>query len=199
MNVRLRALLAAWLRHNARRIKRVATICTGIYPLAESGLLQGRRATTHWRFARDVTRRWPEIQLDPNAVFIKDGRCYTSAGITAGIDLALALVEEDLGRAVALTVARELVVYFKRSGGQLQYSTPLRLQTDSPPEFSEMVAWTRDNLANDLSVETLSKRTHLSERHFCRKFKAAFGSTPPFGAPSSDASASARVNIADDS
>ncbi len=174
----LRGTIAGWLRRNARRIRRVATICTGIYPLAESGLLHERRATTHWRFADDVARRWPSIRLDPNAIFIKDGRFYTSAGITAGIDLALALIEEDLGSAIALAVARDLVVYFKRSGGQLQYSEPLRLQTDSLHEFAEIVAWMRDNLAKDLSIETLAERMNLSTRHFARKFKAAFTSTP---------------------
>ncbi len=174
----LRDTIAHWLKRNATRVRRIASVCTGIYPLAQSGLLDGRRATTHWRFAEDVAEKWPAIRLEPNAIFIKDGRYYTSAGITAGIDLALALVEEDLGSAVALAVARELVVYFKRSGGQLQYSEPLRLQNSAPREFSELIAWMRDNLRSDLSVPMLADRMHLSARHFSRKFSAAFASTP---------------------
>jgi transcriptional regulator GlxA family with amidase domain len=141
-------------------------------------LLAGRRATTHWRFAEDVTKTWPDIHLDPNAIYVKDGGYYTSAGISAGIDLALALVEEDLGNKVALAVARELVVYFKRSGGQLQYSAPLRFQTRSTNGFSEAVAWIQNNLRSNLSAELLAEQMHLSTRQLSRRFKATFGLAP---------------------
>ncbi len=173
-----RATIALWLAQHAGRIRRVASICTGIYALAESGLLDGRRATTHWRYAGDVLARWPQIRLDANTIFVKDGRFYTSAGVTAGIDLSLALIEEDLGNAVALSVARELVVYLKRPGGQLQYSEPLQFQSRATTGFSEIVAWMVDHLAADLSVETLAERMHLSPRHFNRRFRATFGATP---------------------
>lgn len=175
---RMREKLVRWLSTNAPRIRRVASICTGIYALASTSLLDGRRATTHWKFAADAAARWPNVAIDPNAIYIKDGNFYTSAGITAGIDLSLALVEEDLGSELALAVARELVVYLKRSGGQLQYSEPLRNQTRASAEFSDVLAWMLDNLDGDLSIETLAERMHLSPRHFNRKFKVVFGTTP---------------------
>jgi transcriptional regulator GlxA family with amidase domain len=177
LNARLRATVANWIRRRHRRLRRIASVCTGIYPLAESGLIDGRSATTHWRFAEDVAARWPAVRLDSNAIFIRDDRFYTSAGITAGIDLSLALVEEDLGNRVALAVARELVVYFKRSGGQLQYSEPLRAQTLGGG-FSDIVAWMQDNLSSDLSVDSLADRMHWSARHFSRKFRTALGLAP---------------------
>jgi transcriptional regulator GlxA family with amidase domain len=174
----VRAKVVRWLHRNVHRVRRVASICTGFYALAESKLLDGKRATTHWRFADEAAARWPSISIDSNAIFVKDGKFYTSAGITAGIDLSLAMVEEDLGNDVALAVARDLVVYLKRSGGQLQYSEPLRHQTDASSDFAEIVAWMLDNLDGDLSVETLAERMNLSTRHFNRKFKSVFGSTP---------------------
>lgn len=177
-NAHLRARVARFLQQNHQRIRRVASVCTGIYALAESGLLDGCTATTHWRFAEDAVKRFPRVAFEPDALFIKHGRFYTSAGITAGIDLSLALLEQDLGNEVALRVARDLVVYLKRSGGQLQYSEPLRQQTLAHSDFSEIVAWMLDNLSGDLSVETLAERMNLSTRHFNRKFKAVFGSTP---------------------
>lgn len=170
-DARLRRRLADWLRAHAR-IRRVASVCTGIYPLAESGLLDGRRATTHWRFADDVKRRWPNIRVCPDAIFIKDGNLYTSAGITAGIDLALALVEEDLGNATALSVARELVVYLKRDGGQRQYSEPLRFQMRAGSLFRGLGTWMLTNLENGLTTERLAEHVGLSERHFRRRFRA---------------------------
>lgn len=177
-NANLRGALAKWLRTNARRIRRIAAVCTGIYPLAESGLLDGCRATTHWRYADDVRKRWPSICLDSDAIFIKAGNLYTSAGITAGIDLALALVEEDLGGATALAAARELVVYLKRAGGQMQYSAPLHFQGSATDEFSEIAAWMLEHIEADLTVEALAERMHCSPRHFSRRFKEVFGSTP---------------------
>jgi transcriptional regulator GlxA family with amidase domain len=176
-NARLRRTISNWLREHAR-IRRIATVCTGIYPLAESGLLDARRATTHWRFADDVKSRWPKVRVDPNAIFIKDGNLYTSAGITAGIDLALALVEEDLGNASALRVARELVVYLKRDGGQLQYSEPLQFQTRAGSLFAGLGSWMLSNLDANLATERLAENVHLSERHFRRRFLTTFGTTP---------------------
>ena len=133
--------VARWIEDRAGKTRRIVSICTGIYALAASGLLDGRRVTTHWRFAADVTRRFPNLRVEPNALFIRDGNFYTSAGVTAGIDLTLALIEEDLGRKAALRVARDLVVYLKRPGGQDQYSEPLRFQTMATDRLAELASW----------------------------------------------------------
>lgn len=167
-----------WLRSVAPTIRRVASVCTGIYLLAPTGLLAGRKVTTHWRHVEDVARRFPELSLDSDAIFLKSGRYYTSAGITAGIDLSLALVEEDLGATVALAVARNLVVYLKRPGGQRQYSEPLRLQAGTQDHFSGLIAWIIKNLREDLSVEALAAHASLSRRHFTRLFSESFGISP---------------------
>lgn len=127
--------IVVWLKENAGRFRRIASVCIGIYILAETGLLDGKRATTHWRFAADVARRFPRVALNPDAIYIRDGAISTSAGVTAGIDLALAMVEEDLGSDAALSVARDLVVYLKRSGGQMQFSEPLQFQFAPPTGF----------------------------------------------------------------
>lgn len=166
-----------WLRQR-RRTRRIASVCTGIYALGATGLLDGRRATTHWRFASDVAQRFPKISVDPNAIYVQDGNLFTSAGITAGIDLALALVEDDLGRRAALRVARELVVYLKRSGGQLQFSEPLRFQTRASDRFADLPNFIVANLSKDLSVEVLADRAGLGVRHFSRRFRAVFGVPP---------------------
>jgi transcriptional regulator GlxA family with amidase domain len=161
-----------------RRTRRVSSVCTGIYALGESGLLDGRRATTHWRFAADVARRFPKIALEPDAIYIADGNMFTSAGVTAGIDLALSFVEADLGGRVAMGVARELVVYLKRSGGQMQFSEPLRFQARATDRFADLAAWMVGNLKKDLSVEVLADRAGLGARHFSRRFAQVFGATP---------------------
>src|SRR5438874_7909960 len=171
-------LIAKWISSRAGRIRRIASVCTGIFALAPTGLLDGRRVTTHWRFARDLAERFPKLNVDPNALFLKDGSFYTSAGITAGIDLALALIEEDYGPRVALSVARELVVYLKRPGGQEQYSEPLQFQTQSTDRFADLAAWMVGHLHQDLSVEALAERACLCPRHFSRRFKDTFGTTP---------------------
>jgi transcriptional regulator GlxA family with amidase domain len=170
--------IVEWLRARAPRIRRVASVCTGIYALGEARLLEGRRATTHWRYAADVSRKFADVVLEPDALFIRDGSLYTSAGITAGIDLALSLVAEDLGEAAALSVARELVVYLKRSGGQMQFSEPLQFQTRSTDRFGDLASWILRNLNKELSVETLAERTNLSARQFTRRFKDAFRLPP---------------------
>ena len=174
----INAKVSSWVKSRVTHIRRVATVCTGIYGLAPTGLLDGRNVTTHWRFARDVANRFHKLKLEPNALFLKDGCFYTSAGITAGIDLSLALIQEDFGPTVALTVARELVVYLKRSGGQEQYSEPLQFQVQSTDRFADLAAWMLGHLDQDLSIEVLSGRTRLCPRHFSRRFKHAFGSSP---------------------
>lgn len=162
----------------APSLRRILSICTGIYALAPTGLLDGRRATTHWRFALDVARRFPAVNLDPDAIYVRDGGIYTSAGITAAIDLSLAIIDEDHGPEVALEVARELVVYLKRSGGQRQYSAPLRFQTRAGDRFAALATWIPEHLESDLSVEALADRVRLSPRQFTRRFREVFGESP---------------------
>ena len=170
--------VAKWIGERAPETRRIVSICTGIYALAQTGLLDGRRVTTHWRFAAHLARQFPHLKVEPNAIFLKDGKFYTSAGVTAGIDLALALIEEDLGPAAALAVARELVVYLKRSGGQEQYSEPLRFQTQANDRLTELASWIANNPHRDLSIPVLAQRACLSPRHFVRRFKNTFGQSP---------------------
>jgi transcriptional regulator GlxA family with amidase domain len=170
--------VAAFVKARAKSTRRIVSICTGIYGLAETGLLAGRKVTTHWRHAQNVAHRFPELQVDDNAIFLKDGSFYTSAGATAGIDLSLSLIEEDYGPRVAMAVARELVVYLKRSGGQEQYSEPLQFQTQSISRLSELSTWMLTHLNGDLSVEVLAAKACLCPRHFSRRFKIEFGETP---------------------
>ena len=172
------AAIAAAVRLRAPDTRRIVSICTGIYGVAPSGLLDGRRATTHWRFAADVAARFPAVRLEPDALFIKDGPLYTSAGITAAIDLTLALIEEDYGSEMALRVARDLVVYLKRSGGQTQYSEPLRFQSRAGDRFAKLAAWITAHLADNLCVEALADRAGLSPRQFSRRFSQVFGQSP---------------------
>ncbi len=169
---------APWIASRAPYVRRVASVCTGIYGLAPTGLLDGRRVATHWKAASDVARRFPKLRLDMDALFLKDGHFYTSAGITAGIDLALAMIEEDYGPRAALAVAREMVVYFKRPGGQQQFSEPLRFQLESADRFADLATWIQSHLRADLSVDVLAARAFLSVRQFARAFKNRFGTTP---------------------
>jgi transcriptional regulator GlxA family with amidase domain len=171
-------LIAKWISSRAKRIRRIASVCTGVYALAPTGLLDGRRVTTHWRFANDVARRFPKLNVDHDALFLKDGPFYTAGGITASVDLALALIEEDYGPRVALAVARELVVFLKRSGGQKQYSEPLEFQINSTDRFADLASWMVEHMRGDLSLAALAKRVCLSPRHFVRRFKQVFGGTP---------------------
>lgn len=172
------ARAVAWLRRRTGETRRIASVCTGVYALAEAGLLDGRRAATHWAFAADVAARYPRVSVDADAIFIRDGDLWTSAGITAGIDLALHLVELDLGRAVALSVARELVVYLKRPGGQTQFSDRLALQTTADERLSDLAAWLAGHLDGDLGVDALASRAGMSRRHFTRRFRTVFGQSP---------------------
>jgi len=175
---KVNAELVAVLRRRAPRTRRIASVCTGIYALAATGLLDGRRATTHWRFARDAATRFPRVAIDAESIYVRDGNFYTSAGVTAGIDLALAFVEADLGPSVALAVARDLVVFLKRQGGQSQYSAPLRFQSSTTDPIHETGAWILDHLDEALSIERLSARAHLSPRQFNRRFADAHDMTP---------------------
>jgi transcriptional regulator GlxA family with amidase domain len=170
--------IAAALSDRAASVRRIVSICTGIYGLAPTGLADGRRVTTHWQFAADVATRFPAIRVTPDAIFVKDGPIYSSAGITAAIDVTLALIEEDYGPKLALAVARDLVVYVKRSGGQRQYSEPLRFQSQAGDRFAELAAWMVGHLEQDLTVEALAGRAALSPRQFNRRFKEVFGVAP---------------------
>ncbi len=170
--------LASWISKHERHIRRIASVCTGIYGVAPTGLLDGRKVTTHWKFSADLAARYPKLKVDANPLYVRDGKFYTSAGITAGIDLALALIEEDFGAQVALSVARELVMYVKRPGGQEQYSEPLKFQVESSSRFADLAGWMVGHLDRDLSVEALADRINLCPRQFTRRFKDEFKSTP---------------------
>jgi len=167
-----------WLIGQARRVRRLASVCSGAFILAEAGLLRGRRATTHWAGVGEMVRRYPDVQVEPDALFVRDGDVYTSAGVTSGIDLALALVEDDLGHAVALEVARWLVVFLKRPGGQSQFSSHLAAQAVAPGPLKDLPEWIVGNLCDDLSIERLAARLAMSPRHFARVFRRATGVTP---------------------
>ena len=169
--------LAAWLRGAAPAARRVASVCSGAYLLAEAGLLDGRRATTHWSRTDDFARRYPKVRLQADRIFIRDGDVWTSAGITAGIDLALALVEEDVGVKIARQVAQLLVVHHRRPGGQSQFSA--LLETGGVHgRFAELMDWIRERLGEPLGVERLADRAAMSPRHFARAFRAETGLTP---------------------
>lgn len=170
--------LVAWLRENAPGPRRLASVCTGAFLLAEAGLLDGRRATTHWAYCAQFAADYPAVTVDPDPIFIKDGRVATSAGVTAGIDLALALVEDDLGRDAALAVARALVVFLRRPGSQSQFSAQLSAQIAGREPLREVQQWITEHPAADLSVDALAERASLSPRHFARAFAAEVGVSP---------------------
>jgi len=166
-----------FVRSVARRGIRVASICSGAFILAEAGLLDGRRATTHWQRTRQFLDTYPNVKLEPDRIFVRDGTIWSSAGITAGIDLALAMVVEDHGDEVAQHTARQLVLYHRRSGGQSQFSSLLELKAPSG-RFGPLLSWAREHLATPLTVEDLAARAGMSARHFSRAFIAETGSTP---------------------
>jgi len=170
--------LLRWLAATSRRARRVASVCTGAFLLAEAGLLHGRRATTHWFATERLARRYADLTVEPDAIFVRDGHVFTSAGVTSGIDLALALVEDDLGHAIALAVARWLVVFLKRPGGQSQFSSHLAAQAVAPGPLKDLPEWIVANLRTDLSVECLAARAAMSPRHFARVFRRETGVTP---------------------
>jgi len=170
-------VLVDWVRQRATRARRVASVCTGAVLLAAAGLLDGRRAATHWEYCARLAQRFPAVHVEPDPIFVCDGTIWTSAGVTAGIDLALALVEEDLGRSVALAVARRLVVFLKRPGGQAQFSAALALQA-ADDKFGALHNWINSHLADDLSLSVLADRAAMSERSFSRHYAEATGQTP---------------------
>jgi transcriptional regulator GlxA family with amidase domain len=171
-------LVSDWLRERMPFTRRMVSVCTGFYGLAATGLLDGRRAATHWRWASDAALRFPAVIVDPAVLYVEDPPFYSSAGVTAGIDLALALVEQDHGSSLALAIARELVIYFKRPGGQSQYSEPLRFQSTAIDRFADLSVWIPAHLQERLTVEQLATRINMSPRHFTRRFTAEFGMTP---------------------
>lgn len=169
---------ARWIAKKAGCFRRVAAVCTGVFALAESGLLNGRRATTHWAFADEVAAKYPLVKLDPDSLFVSDGKFFTSAGVTAGIDLALALIEADCGRACATTTACEMVVYLKRPGGQHQFSEPLRLQIQASEPMGELSDWIRRNLSRELDVAAMATEAKVSPRQLNRRFRQLYGISP---------------------
>ncbi|MCH0541906.1 GlxA family transcriptional regulator [Streptomyces sp. MUM 203J] len=170
--------LVAWLREHAPRADRLMSVCTGALLLADAGLLRGRRVTTHWAHCDRLARDHPDVEVDPDSIFVRDGHLATSAGVTAGIDLALALVEEDLGRDPALALARHLVVFLRRPGNQAQFSAQLAAQTARREPLRDVQQWISDHPEADLSVPALAERASLSPRHFARAFHAETGVPP---------------------
>jgi transcriptional regulator GlxA family with amidase domain len=170
-------VLVEWLRLRAERARRVASVCTGAFLLGAAGLLDDRRAVTHWEYCPELQRRFPQARIDPDPIFIQDGAVWTSAGVTAGIDLALALVEEDHGRPLALAVARHLVVFLKRPGGQAQFSETLALQS-ADDRFAALHAWIAGHLETQLTLARLAAHAGMSERSFARRYREATGLTP---------------------
>ncbi|MEV0281930.1 GlxA family transcriptional regulator [Streptomyces sp. NPDC050610] len=170
--------LVDWLRRRAPAAGRIVSVCTGALLLAEAGLLDGHRVTTHWAECAALAARYPAVRVDPEPIFVRDGRVATSAGITSGIDLALALVEDDLGRDAALAIARHLVVFLRRPGNQTQFSAQLAAQTAKRRPLRDVQQWITEHPGADLSVETLARRANLSPRHFARAFQAETGVAP---------------------
>ena len=170
--------LIAWLATRSRRARRTCSVCTGAFLLAAAGLLDGRRAVTHWSHCARLQQRFPRVAVEADPIFLRDGPIWTSAGVTAGIDLALALVEEDLGRELALRVARQLVVFLKRPGGQSQFSALLQSQTSDDGSFARLHDWMAEHLGQDLRVEALAARAGMSPRNFARLYVRRLGTTP---------------------
>ncbi|HEY6521276.1 MAG TPA: GlxA family transcriptional regulator [Roseiarcus sp.] len=171
------ANLVGWLKRRAGAARRTASVCTGAFLLAATGLLDHRRAATHWEYCDELSRRHPAVTVEPDPIFVHDGPVWSSAGVTAGIDLSLALVEEDLGRAMALSVARQLVVFLKRPGGQAQFSATLSLQS-ADERFANLHGWLAGHLAEDLPLSRLASQAGMSERTFLRRYREATGLTP---------------------
>jgi len=171
-------VLLAWLREMAKQTRRVCSICTGAFLLASAGLLNGRRATTHWRHVESFARQYPGVSWDRDPIWVQDGNIYTSAGISAGMDLALALIEEDYGNALAVAVARRMVIFLRRPGSQAQFSVALAAQAAKRRGLGDLQAWIAENLTKDLSIEVLAQRAAMSPRNFVRVFARELGNTP---------------------
>jgi transcriptional regulator GlxA family with amidase domain len=175
--MRSEALRAALLR-GAAHARRVVSVCSGAFLLAAAGLLQGKRATTHWSIAAQLARAFPDVIVEPDAIYVRDGRVWTSAGVTAGMDLALALVREDFGDEMALKVARRHVLYLLRPGGQSQFSAHLSAQAYDDGKLAKLLRWIPDHIDGNLDVASMAKRAHMSERNFARVFREETGQTP---------------------
>ncbi len=171
-------VLVDWLARRAGHARRVCSVCSGTFLLAAAGLLKGRRCTTHWRHCARLQQLFPELTVEPDPIFVRDGKVWSSAGVTAGIDLALALIEADLGRALALETARHLVVFLKRPGGQSQFSALLAAQAQDDGSFASLHEWIAAHLDADLRVEALAGRAGMSPRNFARLYAQRMGSTP---------------------
>jgi transcriptional regulator GlxA family with amidase domain len=172
------AKVVDWLRERAPTARRFGSVCSGAFFLAEAGLLEGRRVTTHWAVAGELAARHPSVSVDEDAIHVRDGRLRTAAGVTAGLDLALALVEEDLGHEIAMRVAGQLVMFFKRPGGQMQFSRKGEAVPSGRAALQELQRWVAANPALDHSVASLARRMDLSPRHFARLFRSEVGITP---------------------
>lgn len=170
--------IVEWVRKRAPGVRRVASVCSGAFYLAEAGLLDGRRATTHWRYVRRFAERYPTVIVEPDPIYVRDGKFYTSAGMTAGMDLALALVEEDYGGEVALAVARSMVIYLRRPGGQAQFSAMLKRQAPESSPVHRVQHWIAEHLEEPISVDRLSEVAGMSPRNFSRVFVRDTGTTP---------------------
>ncbi|HEY2537803.1 MAG TPA: GlxA family transcriptional regulator [Solirubrobacteraceae bacterium] len=170
--------LLDWLCERAPGARRVASVCTGAFVLAAAGLLDGRRATTHWASAAKLAQRHPEVEVDPEPIYVRDGDVWTSAGVTAGMDLALALIEEDLDREAALTIARHLVLFLRRPGNQSQFSATLAAQEPEREPLREVQSYVVEHPSENLSVQALAERAHMSPRNFARAFASETGITP---------------------
>jgi len=170
--------LFAWLREIAPRVRRLGAVCVGAYLLAEAGLLDGRRATVHWKYAQEMARRYPRVSVDPKPIWVQDGNLFTSAGLSAGIDLALAWVEQDFGVAAALKVARELVLFLRRPGGQDQFSALLSVRAPETKALHRVQVWMAENLEQPLKVARLADEAAMSPRNFARVFGRELGTTP---------------------
>jgi len=173
----------AWVRRQMSSARRVASVCTGAFLLAEAGALNGRRVATHWKFCTRLQQEYPGLEVDPDPIYLRKGNVWTSAGVTAGIDMSLALVQEDLGRKLAMQVARHLVVFLNRPGGQSQFSVPLAAQAaaadgNAPNHFEPLHGWIAEHLAGDLRVERLAEQAGMSPRTFARIYAATMGLTP---------------------
>jgi transcriptional regulator GlxA family with amidase domain len=172
------ASVLRWLRKMSSQVCRLGSVCSGAFLLAEAGLLNGRRATTHWALTRELAVRYPHVNVDPDPIWVQDGHIYTSAGVTAGMDLALGFVEEDHGNDVALSVARDLVLFLRRPGGQAQFSASLSLQASGRKALTELQVWIKEHLNQDLSIAALASRTAMSPRNFARVFVRELRTTP---------------------
>jgi transcriptional regulator GlxA family with amidase domain len=170
--------LVGWVGRAVARSRRVASVCTGAFVLAATGVLNGRCATTHWGACDDLARLFPDVTVDPDPIFVRDGNVWTSAGVTAGMDLALALVDDDLGRDVALMTARQLVLFVQRPGGQSQFSAQLGAQVAARDPLRDLQAWIAEYPDEDHAVERLAARVAMSPRHFARVFRDEVGCTP---------------------